>query len=333
MAKKLKIPKSVLDLRKSPKKFAKSQNIKLDGKGMSKSEKKHNRKRFKKEYGEFAISGLNKAVKILAEYPEHKKVVKVKEGVENIITNTAIMKVISKAYKKDPDRFSNLKFLPNIIMNTIMYYSSDTLSEDEKKQAESLDKEALVEFCEKILKTPIKKYRKAGLSDAAAYNLATVIPTSKLFVTDRTWYRQLIKALYDIAENEEVDIDVTLKAVLSVDKKKAIKKKEFLKGFFTEFIMQKYSNKQAKFNDKQKDLHSALIERTLLYLDNLKKSDCKEILKVYIKRRKRAEENKNDSKRIIKFIDHANSNSPYATIKDAVQDLIDADKSNEIYLG
>jgi len=68
--KKIKVPKSVLDLRMSPKKFAKKNNIRIKGKGMSKSERKHNKKRLKEAYAENAINGLNKAVKILADHPE-----------------------------------------------------------------------------------------------------------------------------------------------------------------------------------------------------------------------------------------------------------------------
>ena len=329
MGKKIKIPKSVLQLRKSPKKFAKAHGIKLSGKGMSKSDKKHARKRFQKEYGEFAISGLNKAVKILAEYPENKKVDKVKEGVESIITNPELMKSIAKLYKKDPDQFSNMIFLPSMIMNTLVYYANESLSEEEKKVGEKLDSEALVTFCEKILRKQIKKYKKLGLSDAAAYSLAVTAPTTKIF-KDRAWYRRLIHAMYDIAGNEDLDIDLVLKAVIKLDKK--MKKKEFLNGFFKEFILQKSSNKQAKFVDSQKELHNGLIERTMVYLNGLKKSDCKAVLKEYISRRRKAEENKNDSKRVIKFVDHANSNSPYDTIKEVVTNLIADNKENEIYL-
>ena len=56
------------------------------------------------------------------------------------------------------------------------------------------------------------------------------------------------------------------------------------------------------------------------------------MLRQYIKRRKTAESYKNDGKRVIKFTDHANSNSPYSHIKSVVQDLISDNSSNELYL-
>lgn len=330
--KKIKVPKSVLDLRLSPKKFAKKHNIKLKGKGMSKREKKHNLKRLKSEYSEYAITGLNKAVKILAENPDGKKINKVKDGVENIISNHDVMKKIAKIYRKNPESYPNMIFLPNMIMNTLIYYNSDGISDEEKEIAKTLDTEGLISFCEKILKKEIKRYKHMGLDQDTAYQLATVIPTAKLFKNNRQWYKKLIQQMYDIAANNDVDIDSIIKAVIKIDKKKAITKKDFMEGFFSEFILQKNSNKNAKFTDTQKELHEGLIERTLFYLDNLKKSKLKEILKQYIKRRKTAESYKNDTKRVIKFIDHANSNSPYTNIKAVVQELIEDNSANELYL-
>lgn len=330
---KIKIPKSVLDLRLSPKKFAKKHNIRLKGKGISKRERKHNRKRLTKEYSECAINGLNKAVKILAENStDNKKVLKVKDGVDNIISNPAVMERIAKLYKKSPDSYQNMIYLPYMIMNTLAYYASDNISDEEKEIGKNLDADGLVLFCEKILKKEIKRYRNMGLDTEVAYQLATVIPTTKLFKNNRQWYKKLIQEMYAIAEHTDIDVDDILKAVSKIDKKKSINKKDFLEGFFSEFIMQKNSNKNHSFNDSQKELHDALIERTLIYLDNLKRSKLREILKHYIKRRKTAESYKNDGKRVIKFIDHAHSNSSYTNIKAVVQDLVSDNSSNELYL-
>lgn len=276
---------------------------------------------------------MNKAVKILAENPDNKKIKKVEKGVDNIICNPQVMKKVAKLYRKSPDNYPNMIFLPNMIMNTLVYYNSDNISEEEKEIGKELDTEALVEFCEKILKKEIKRYRNMGLDSEMAYQFATVIPTAKLFKNNRQWYKKLIQQMYEISEHTEVDIDTVLKAVSRIDKKKKyIKKKDFLEGFFSEFILQKSSNKSAKFTDTQKELHEGLIERALVYFDGLKGRELKAILKQYIKRRKTAESYKNDTKRVIKFTDHANSNSPYSTIKKVVQELIDDNSNNELYL-
>lgn len=332
--KKIKVPKSVLELRLTPKKFAKKHNIKLTGKGMSKKDKKRNLKKLQKEYCESAISGLNKAVKILAENINNtgKKVVKVKEGIENIITNPDVMKRLAKIYNKNPEQYPNLIFLPNMIMNTLLYYSRDSLTEEEKAIADSLDKEALVEFCEKILKKKIKKYKKYGLSDSISFQLATVIPTTKLFKSSPQWYKKLIQQMYDIAGEEEVDIDNILKAITKLDKDNYISKKDFYEGFYSAFILRRNSNKNKNFTDSQKDLHEGLIERALNYLDGLKPKKLRSVLRDYIKARKFAEQMKSDSKRVINFAEHANSNSSYLNIKATVKELIEDNANNELYL-
>lgn len=331
--KKLKIPKSVLDLRLSPKKYAKKHGIRLKGKGMKKAERKHNLKKLKKEYSESAINGLNKAVKILVENsPEKKKVKKVEKGVDNIISSPNVMKRVAKIYRKHPSNYPNMIYLPHMIMNTLLYYNSDSISDEEKEIGKALNNEELVTFCEKILKKEIKRYRNMGLDQPVAYQLACVIPTTKLFKNNRQWYRKLINEMYSIASTMIVDIDTVLKAVCKIDKKKSIPRKEFLNGFFSEFILQKASNKNLSFTATQKELHEGLIDRALLYMDSLKSRKLRDMLKTYIKRRKNAENYKNDGKRVIKFIDHANSNSPYTTIKSVVQDLIADNSANELYL-
>lgn len=332
--KKLDIPASVKELRLSEKKFAKKHGIRLKGKGMRKKDRIRQEKKLHKEYSRAMIKGLNKAVRMMADHPEAKNIDKVKDGVENIIRNAKAMRRISRIYKKDRDAYPNMIFLPGMIMNTILYYSQEDLSEEDKAIADAIDKDQLIEFCERILSKEIKRYKKLGLDEAVAYQLATVIPTAKLFTRkeSRIWYRRLIGSLYDIAEVHPVDVDTILAAICKVDKKNKISRREFLSGFFGEFIMQKATNKVAKFTETQKELHETLIDRCMVYLNGLKKKKLREILKQYIRRRKTAEEFKNDSRRVIKFTDHANSNSPYATIQEVVKDLIASNPSNELYL-
>ena len=330
--KKIKIPKSVKELRLSPKKFAKKHGIRLKGKGLSKGEKKRNAKRLRNQYSEAAIAGLNKAVKILAEKAEGKKIEKIKEAVDNIISNGEVMRRIVKLYRRNPKEFSNMIYLPYMIMNTILYYNQENISDEEKEVGKSLDVEGLIEFCEKILKSEIKRYRKFGLSQEVAYQMATVIPTTKLFKS-KVWYKRLIQTLFMIAEKVPVDLDEIMTAVMKLDKKKGIAKKEFLADFFLSFMLSKSTNKKHSYTDTQKDLQETLIERTLQYLDGLKSSRCKELLKSYIKRRKTAENYKADGKRVIKFVDYATSNSQYTKLKAVLQELIADNANNELYLG
>ena len=150
---------------------------------------------------------------------------------------------------------------------------------------------------------------------------------------NRKWYRRLIQTLYTIAEHEkDIDVQLILTAIRKIDKKKILGKKEFYLGFFSEFILTKDSNKKHNFTDEQKELNETLIEQCLEYLNTRKSRVLKDILKTYIKRRKKAEEYNNDNRRIIKFIDFANSNSEHTNLKAAVQELISDNSNNELYL-
>ena len=331
--KNIKIPKSVLDLRLSPKKFAKKHGIKLKGKGLSKGEKKRNKKRFIETRSEKSIGGLDKAVKLLSLVDQDsKKFLKVKDAVETTILDAKLMKRIAKLYSKDPDRYPNMMFLPRIIMMTLVYYQSEDISDEEKEIGNNLNVSDLVEFCQKILKKEIKRYKKSGISAGMAFQLASIVPTTKIFKQNRVWYQRLIQSLYQIAEKDQVDLKTILPAIQKIDKKGSIDKKDFYEGFFSGFIWTRASNKNHSFNDTQKELHEDLIEQSLDYLNSIKSRRLKEILKSYIKGRKKAEENKTDGKRVIKFIDHANSNSSYTNIKAVVQELISDNSSNELYL-
>ena len=150
--KKISIPKSVSELKMSIKKFAKKNNIKL--KKVGKKEKKRNLKKLRSLYSKSTIIGLDKAVKIISENPqaEGKKIEKVKAAIEKVITNNTVMEDIAKLYKKDPDKYKNLIFLPHMIINTLLYYSQEDLSEQDKAIGESLDKDSLIDFCRKVLK-------------------------------------------------------------------------------------------------------------------------------------------------------------------------------------
>jgi len=333
--KKIKIPESIYELRWDMKKYAKKNSLRYKGKGMKKKERKEAERKLFRAYAMSTIKNLNKAVKILSENPvDSKKMIKVRKGVDNIISNAEIMKRIAKYYNKNRKEYPNLIYLPYMITNTLRYYSHEGIPEEEKAEANRLDKIALLTFCEKILKKQIKHYRDAGFNDNVAFELANVIPTTKLLTNGgRQWYKNLLRKLYDVAEFENIDLTLVLSSVPKVaGKKNKMKKSEFLNGFFSEFILTKSSNKSLTYNDTQKELHENLIDASLVYLDSLREKELREIMKTYIKRRKTAESYKNDTKRVLKFTDHANSNSKYTKLKTVVQDLISANSNNEIYL-
>jgi hypothetical protein len=219
-----------------------------------------------------------------------------------------------------------------MIVSTITYYRQEDLTDEEKEFGKRIHSDDLIEFCMKILKKIIKKYEKQDLSSEVAFQIATVIPTTKLLAGSRKWFRNLITTLHIMAEKSVPDLKAIFKAILKLDGKKYINKKLFYELLYQEFMLKRLSNKKYSATDSQKEFYDNFVDMTLEYLNELKVGKVKNILKQYIKARKKAEEFKSDGKRIIKFVDHANSNSPYQNIKAAVQELINDDKNNEIYL-
>lgn len=333
MSKKLELPTCVSVLKQSKEKYAKKNGIRIDEKNMKKKEVKERRKKLDKRYYEAILVGLNKGVKILTEVRnESKKLDKIKKGIEKIILNHETMDGIIKIYKKDPEHYNELKFFPYMILSTIEYYNSGNLSDEDKKLAESIDSEKLIEFASSILKKEVKRYNKFVASNTIAFKLAAAVPSTKI-LKSMIYYKRLLNMMYTMSENESLDIDRVFQAVIKLDGKKFIKKKAFLTNFYRVFILRRMSNKNYSLTETQKEMHEKLIDSCLEFMNSLKVSDIKDILKEYIKSRKGAEESKSDGKRVIKFIDHANSNSPYANIKTAVQEIISDNEANELYLG
>lgn len=329
--KKIDLPPSVKALKWDRAKWAKKNGLKYEGKHLSKADAKANKKRAKKEYPVAMIEGLNAAVEIISENPNDDQIEKIKNRIEGIIVRPKLMAKIADIYSKNPKDYKNLIFLPNIIMNTLLYYEKGVeLSEDELAIAASLDREALTEFCEKILKKRRERYEGMGLSRTLAFHLACVIPTAKI-LGKPYWYKVLIGELYDMAETESVDVKDVLNAIAKIDKHPNITKDEIRRGFWGEFIFMRNSNRLKQLNDSQRNLHEELQQLCLKFLDKDAKV-CKEILKRYVERRRKAEKNGNDGRRIFKFTDHANSNSPYTTLKEVVEKMIKKDPDVESLL-
>jgi len=240
---------------------------------------------------------------------------------------------VIKLYNKNPDAYPHMVYLPAMIMNTIRYYSQDSLRDDEKEVSKAMDIEKLTTFCQKILKKNVKRYRNLGIDKVQAYVLATAIPSTRHFKDNREWYRRTINTLYELSQDTIINIEECLSAIRKVDKKNKIGKKEFEENFYREFILQRKSNKMQSMTDSQKSTLEDLTMRCLDYMEALKPKKLRAMLRGYINNRKHAEKYKTDGKRVIKFVDYANNNSPYSNIKSVVQDLIDADGQNELYLG
>ncbi len=336
--KKIDIPDNVKQLGMAKKKFAKKNDLpyKMKGKEFSKKEKKNAVKEFNKEYASAQLEALDKAVKILVQCGMHesKKIDKLKERVDEVIRNQELMDGMISVYKKEPKEYKWILHLPGMITATILYYQKKDLTDEEKKEAEHLDVDMLMKFCEKILRKPIRKYMKHGLSASAAFQMACAVPTLNVFTWKTNyWHRKMINTMFEIAAEDVVDVPSYLQAIFSMDKNDKFKKKYFLDEFCLQYLLRKQTNKSAKFTDNQKELQENLNAWVLVHLNTIQKDRSRAIIKDYIKARKRAEENKVDGTRVIPLINHSNANSEYTRLRDVLLDIIKSNSQNELYLG
>lgn len=335
MAKKIKIPDTVKDLKLSPKKFGKKIGIRIN-KGMPKKERKFYTKKLWNKYGKMAAEGLNDAMHILSENnPEEKKMAKVVKRVDGVLESPKTMNVVIKRYKKNPNRYPDMIHLPRFIISTVDYYNSTSISEAEKREMdEKFDTEKLIDFSYHILKKPIKYYENRGVADVPAFRLAAAVPSARVFNKSRFYYRNAIEELYKIAAldpNQILDLNVIIPSMIKVDKTRKISKKEFLRHFCFEFICMRLRNKDL-MEDSQRALNTELTSFVLDFLDSMKPHSLKELLKEYITVRKKEEYKNLKGTHPINFVEHAAANSPYLNIQNVVQDILEKNNNFATFL-
>lgn len=321
-----KLPRTVKALDQKRKKWAKKNGLNYkDGKG--------NKKLAKEEYQEAFLEGLDRSMEIILHQPNSKIADRVKDKIDAALARPKRMAEAAKIYPEHRKEYRNIIYLPNMIMTTIRYLQNgaDKLEGKEKEIAASIDETALVDFCETILKKSMKHYTSYGLSRGAAFTLACLVPSAHI-LEKSYWYRALLTTLYDMAETDTFEIETIFEAVTTVDKSKVLHKRDMKRKFWLEFILMKNSNRFKNLNESQKNLHEHLQNQALEYLNGLSKDELEAMLYKYIKRRRESENNNSDGRRIFRFVDHANSNSPYGKIKQVVEKIISAKPDYEVYL-
>ena len=87
---------------------------------MKKKVRERKLKKLTIEFAEETIKGLDKGVKILSEVSDDsKKVNKIKEWIVAKITDSDVMDSVAEMYKKHPEYYPNMIYLPHMIVSTI----------------------------------------------------------------------------------------------------------------------------------------------------------------------------------------------------------------------
>lgn len=323
---KSKLPRSVKALSQSRKDWAKKN-------GLDYKDDDDNKDLAKKEFIETFVEGLDRAMEIILDKPNSDLAKDVKREIEVALGRTKKIAAATKYYSEHRKKYQYIKYLPNVIVSTLKYVQSPSadLTAQEATLAKNLDEVVLHDFCKAILKKPCEHYEAIGLSNSAAMALASLVPSARI-LEKGYWYRALIATLYSMAETDHFEIDDVFEAITTVDKNKVLRKRDLKRKFWLEFILMKNSNRFKDLNESQKTLHEHLQIKALEYMDTLSEDELEAMLLKYIKRRRESESTNSDGRRIFRFVDHANSNSPYTKIKKVVEKIIKGKSEYEAYL-
>ena len=190
------------------------------------------------------------------------------------------VKYLTKAYKRgELDDMENIELLPILLYEMIAEINKQNqIRKSENPEAPVYDSSDLFNLSELILKKKLKKLEKKGIEANLAFDLLSVVPT-----TDAMKYSPYfrIKTVFDLMYQHAAKEQVPFKKVVAA----------LFKGQYDEIIinyaLQERKEKCEKFNDSQKALFNDINEWVFNTLEDSDSSVIKEIIRTYIKTRKR----------------------------------------------
>lgn len=264
---------------------------------------------------------------------------KIREGIFSKFVNEDwsidLVKYLTKNYKEkefeDWMWIDCLPFLIKDIIRDLNRFNKEKEAKDPqaKENGELINTKPYYKLCETILKKKIKALEECGLSEDAAFDVACTFPSTSLLEFGRRPYSpsmqyfcgQLIFLLYDLAKrNEDVNFAKIIKA-LNLDEYDDI---------LIRFIIREKRSKIKNFTAKQKALFNDITYWALDKMNTFPKEVIVDILKYYVKDRKRDESQGRDEPR--RFYLSSVPQEEYKKIYKAVKALTKEDETTRKYL-
>ena len=308
-----KIPEDVKRLMKlSLKKFKKTDGDFYDSK-----------KELKKAYYAQIIDLLPASIAMLIKYGNVEAVKGCKESIYEKITDPKFVKYLSKEIKNGAE-FDNMILLPTIIYD-IIGEAQKALAAEKAENPDSettFDLDDLVGISREILKKKIKKMKKNGIDDALAFDLLSVIPTTKILMKSQQYHiRRFFTVLYEHATTKEINFTKVMKEIFKDDD-------EYI-GSVIVFALLERKEKITNFTDTQKKLFNDITEYCFTTLEDMKKDEIYTILKSYTDVRKRDESQNKDTNR--RYYISSLPESDYPKILKVVNKICDMDENLKKY--
>lgn len=310
--KEFKIPDEVKRLTKmSFKKFKKTDGDYYDSK-----------KDLRKAYYAQIIDLIPSAIVLIIKYGHIEAVKETKENIYEKITDPKFVKYLRKEIKAGSE-FDNMILLPTIIYDIVgeAHKAVEAAKAEDPDTETTFDVDDLVQVSRDILKKKIKKLTKAGVDEAVAFDVLSVIPDTKILAKSQKYHiRRFFTVLYEHAKTKEIKFDKIMKEVF--------KNGDYINSVIT-FALLERKEKIANFTDSQKKLFNDITEYCFSTMEEMKKDEIYDILKSYTDVRKRDESQGKDTNR--RYYISSLPESDYPRILKTVERLCARDENLKKY--
>ena len=201
------------------------------------------------------------------------------------------LQYLTKNIKEYGLEIENIDLLPIILHECIseILKFNDECVEQGKPESQLEGPEKLFELMEAILKKRMKKAKKYGIPEDLAFDLLGIIPEKRV-VKYGPFFRtsQVFNLLYAHAEKMvDVDFDAVMRLLFSEDDYR----------YPIEYALKERKDKYRNFSEVQKKLFNDITTWVFNEMEGMSKGDIEKIVDIYVKARKRDDEQGKDSAR------------------------------------
>lgn len=284
----------------------------------------YSKKEIKKMYNAYLLDLLPETIKFCVRYGHinQDEIQNLKNKIYEKFIDDDFIKLVEKEIKKGED-ITNIKLFPIVVREILAI----TDRENKKRRAEDpnakiWDLTKLADLSALILKKKIKKMTKAGIESTIAFDICSIIPTDKALLSSQHYrIKEFYAALYEIAKGKTVPFEVIMEHIT---------KDSFYLPAFVLFALLEKKDRYSQLTDAQKDLYINITNWSLKTLESFSKQIIEETLTIYIKQRKKAESQGNDSRR--RYDLQSLSEVDYPKISKVIKMIIARSNENGKYL-
>lgn len=244
-----------------------------------------------------------------------------KEKVYAKLVEPEFVKTLTKSVKKG-EEIDNIKLLPIIIKDILneAQKANDADRAEHPDTHQDIDLSDMANLSKLILKKKMKKFVKAGIPEALAFDLLSVVPCHKAMKSSQLFR---IRNIYSMLYKHETEVNIAKTLNLLVDE-------SYIPAFITVALLEK-KEFFSKMTDPQKKVYLSISNFCFEYMEHTSKDNIELILQNYVANRHRDDINGRDGNR--RYALTSLSSDEYPRIYAAVNAMVAKSEENKKYLG